>query len=384
MPTVWNWQLNRTMTYEYAESRPTRQVSAVFDINKCIGCQTCTMACKTTWTSGKGQEYMFWNSVETKPWGSYPLGWDVRILDQVGPAAWDTSASPPRFLGKTIFEAAPTGERVVGWMPEDLDWAYPNRGEDETNAPIDQGLHYLSIPHAIWNFYLARICMHCTYPACLAACPRKAIYKRKEDGIVLIDQQRCRGYRECVRACPYKRAMYNHVTRVSEKCIFCYPAVEKGFWPRCMRNCIGKIRLVGYVHTPDQADPENPIDYLVHVRKVALPLYPQLGLEPNIYYIPPIHADLRFLRQMFGPGADAAVATYRRMHENPGSDPVLRAVLLLCVSTDRILTKFRLDGNEAIGYDVEGAEVVRVPLEEPVHVREFYDPARDVYRHNIT
>ncbi len=384
MPNVWNWQLNRTMTYEYAESRPTRQVSAVFDINKCIGCQTCTMACKTTWTSGKGQEYMFWNSVETKPWGSYPLGWDVRILDQVGPAVWDTSANPPRFLGKTIFEAAPTGERVVGWMPEDLDWAYPNRGEDETNAPIDQGLHYLSIPHAIWNFYLARICMHCTYPACLAACPRKAIYKRKEDGIVLIDQQRCRGYRECVRACPYKRAMYNHVTRVSEKCIFCYPAVEKGFWPRCMRNCIGKIRLVGYVHTPDQADPENPIDYLVHVRKVALPLYPQLGLEPNVYYIPPIHADLRFLRQMFGPSADAAVATYRRMHENPGSDPVLRAVLLLCVSTDRILTKFRLDGNEAVGYDVDGAEVVRVPLEEPVHVRDFYDPARDVYRHNIT
>ncbi|MFA5896227.1 MAG: 4Fe-4S dicluster domain-containing protein [Thermoplasmata archaeon] len=384
MANVWNWQLNRSMTYEYAESRPETQVSAVFDINKCIGCQTCTMACKTTWTSGKGQEYMFWNSVETKPWGSYPMGWDVRILDKAGPAAWDEVTSPPTFRGKTIFEKAPEGDRVEGWLPQDMDWAYPNRGEDETNGPIDDSLHHLAIPQAIWNFYLARICMHCTYPACVAACPRKAIYKRKEDGIVLIDQERCRGYRECVRACPYKRVMYNHVTRVSEKCIFCYPAVEKGIQPRCMRNCIGKIRIVGYVHPPDRADPENPIDYLVHTTKVALPLYPQLGLEPNMFYIPPIHVGAEFLRQMFGPRADHAVQVYKNMHENPGSNPTLRAVLLLCVSTDKILGKFKLIGSEAVGYDVNGTEVVRVPLQEPTYTRDFQDPAIGVTRHNIT
>ena len=382
MPRVHNWQLNRMMNYEYAESRPTKQVSAVFDINKCIGCQTCTMACKTTWTSGKGQEDMFWNSVETKPWGSYPLGWDNRVLDLQGVQAWDTSMDPPTFLGKTLFEKAPPGERVLGWRPEDQDWANPNRGEDETNAPIDDSLHHLSLPHAIWNFYLARICMHCTYPACVAACPRKAIYKRKEDGIVLIDQERCRGYRECVRACPYKRSMYNHVTRVSEKCIFCYPAVEKGIWPRCMRNCIGKIRIVGYVNKPEDADPENPIDFLIHVKKLALPLYPQLGLEPNIYYVPPIHSDMNFLKQMFGPGAPQAVKTYQDIRQ--GLEPELRAVLLLCVSTDRILGKFALQGNEAVGYDTNGVEVVRVPFVEPTHVRPFQDTARGVYRHNTT
>jgi len=382
MADVRNWQLNRTMAYEYAEARPQKQMSAVFDINKCIGCQTCTMACKTLWTAGKGQEYMFWNSVETKPWGSYPLGWDVQILDKAGPAVWDTATDPPTLRSRTIFENAPAGERVEGWRPEDIDWAYPNRGEDETNAVLEPADHHLSIPHAIWNFYLARICMHCTYPACVAACPRKAIYKRQEDGIVLIDQERCRGYRECVRACPYKRVMYNHVTRISEKCIFCYPAVEMGIQPRCMRNCIGKIRTVGVINQPERADPANPIDFLVHVKKVALPLYPQLGLEPNMFYVPPIHADPKFLRQMFGPQADAAVETYKRMRQ--GLEPELRAVMLLAVSTDKILGRFELQGADAVGFDVQGAEVVRVPLQEPAVVRPFYDSAQGVFRHNIT
>jgi len=382
MPQVQNWQLNRSMDYQYPEARPTRQVGAVFDINKCIACQTCTMACKTTWTSGKGQEYMFWNSVETKPWGSYPLGWDVEILDRQGAQPWDTSTDPPTFRGETLFEKAPPGERVEGWRPEDEDWAHPNRGEDETNAPIDPSLYHLTIPHAIWNFYLARICMHCTYPACVAACPRKAIYKREEDGIVLIDQERCRGYRECVRACPYKRSMYNHVTRISEKCIFCYPAVERGIMPRCMRNCIGKIRMVGYIHRPSEADPENPMDFLVHTKRIALPLFPQFGLEPNIYYVPPINAPERFLEQMFGPGVAEAVRLYNRMRE--GLEPELRAVFLLCVSTDKILHRFALDGSEAVGYDGNGIEVVRVPLQEPAVVRPFLDPANAVYRHNTS
>ena len=80
--------------------------------------------------------------------------------------------------------------------------------------------------HRVWFFHLARICNHCTYPACLASCPRQAIYKRPEDGIVLIDQERCRGYRKCVEGCPYKKAMYRGTTRTSEKCVGCYPRIE--------------------------------------------------------------------------------------------------------------------------------------------------------------
>lgn len=380
MAQVFNWHLGRKMEYPYSENRPDRQFSAVFDVNKCIACQTCTYACKTTWTSGKGQEYMYWNNVETKPWGSFPMGWDVKALDLLGAQKW---AANGVFDGKTIFEGAlGTPHRALGYIPKDRDWAHPNRGEDETNGLIDPAKYYMMLPHAIWQFYLARVCNHCTYPACLAACPRKAIYKRKEDGIVLIDQQRCRGYRQCVRACPYKKAMYNHITRVSEKCIFCFPAVEKGEWPRCMRNCIGKIRMVGYLNQPDKANPENPMDFLVHTKKVAVPLFPQYGTEPNVLYIPPIHVPDEFNRQMFGPAALKATETYRNMRA--GKEPELRGLLLLFVSTNKILSKFSVTADEAIGYDEKGADVVRVPLTEKPVKREFYDSTRNVYRHNMT
>ena len=78
---AYNWQLKREINYPYEVKRPKRQFAVVMDLNKCIACQTCTVACKTTWTPGRGQEYMLWNNVETKPYGFYPLGWDVRLLE---------------------------------------------------------------------------------------------------------------------------------------------------------------------------------------------------------------------------------------------------------------------------------------------------------------
>lgn len=148
--------------------------------------------------------------------------------------------------------------------------------------------------HKTWFFYLQHICNHCTYPACVAACPRKAIYKRPEDGIVLIDQERCRGYRKCVEACPYKKSKYRPTTRTSEKCVGCYPRIEgldemsdgQPMETRCMTACIGKIRMQGLVDTDPNTgdwieDPKNPLYYMVKIAKVALPLYPQFGTEPN-------------------------------------------------------------------------------------------------------
>ena len=84
MAKVYNWQIGREMDYPYEGKRPEKQFAMIFDTNKCIACQTCTVACKTTWTPGRGQEYMYWNNVETKPYGYYPLGWDVNILDKLG------------------------------------------------------------------------------------------------------------------------------------------------------------------------------------------------------------------------------------------------------------------------------------------------------------
>jgi nitrate reductase beta subunit len=372
---VYNWQIKRETTYPFEGVRPKKQFAAVFDINKCIACQTCTMACKQTWTTGKGQEYMFWNNVESKPYGFYPLGWDVRLLDMLGPQRWEGD----RYVGKTIFEAAPRGKVTEGYLPEEYDYSYPNVGEDEPLGEVGHG-DYITIPHRIWHFYLARICNHCTYAACLSACPRKAIYKRPEDGIVLVDQSRCRGYKECVRACPYKRVFFNKVTGISEKCIACYPKVEKGLQTQCITTCIGRIRLNGWIHTPEEADPENPLDYLVHIKKVALPLFPQFGLEPNVYYIPPVHVSGPYLKQMFGPGVEDATKAYRAAHQ----DNTLLGVLTLFGSAEQWVEKFNVAKGVAAGYDANGKEIVKVPIKEPVYIRPYYDEKLQVYRHNIT
>jgi nitrate reductase beta subunit len=375
MARVNNWQLGRTMSYWYAENRPKRQFGAVFDINKCIACQTCTLACKTTWTSGRGQEYMLWNNVETKPYGSYPLAWDLELLKQLGPQTWEGGV----YGGRTVFESAPPGERVLGWMPQSIDYAYPNVGEDETLGKIDKGAA-MSLPQQIWMFYLARICNHCTYPACLASCPRSSIYKREEDGIVVLDQERCRGYQECVRACPYKKVYFNPSTGTSEKCIACFPKIEQGIQPQCFVNCIGKIRLQGWINPPASAREDNPIDYLVHVRKLALPLYPQFGLEPNVYYVPPINVPPAFLTQMFGPGAAAAIETYR----NARNDRTLMGLFALFGSTERTIPFFRIQGDYALALDDDRREFARVPIFEPVHIRPADDRLYQIMRSNTT
>jgi nitrate reductase beta subunit len=373
MARVYNWQIGRQMSYWYPEARPKKQFAAVFDINKCIACQTCTLACKTTWTSGAGQEYMLWNNVETKPYGSYPLAWDVRLLNSLGSQKWQGN----KYAGQTIFEAAPAGERALGWKPVPEDYSYPNTGEDDCTGQVDRGAS-LSLPHLNWFFYLARICNHCTYPACLAACPRGSIYKRPEDGIVLLDQGRCRGYQECLRACPYKKSFFNAMTGVGEKCIACYPKIEQGLQPQCFLNCIGKIRLTGFISEPGKARADNPIDYLVHIKKVALPLFPQLGLEPNVYYIPPLQASLPFLKQMFGPGAEAALKTYR----SASRDPDLAGLLCLFGSTESIVHRWSRQGETITGKDEKGAAVVRVPLNEPLHIRAAFDPKFHIIRTN--
>ncbi len=82
-----------------------------------------------------------------------------------------------------------------------------------------------------YYFWLPRICNHCSNPACLQACPRGAIYKRKEDGIVLVDQERCRGSQYCVRACPYGKVFFNAVTQRQRNVSCVIPGWKRGFLP---------------------------------------------------------------------------------------------------------------------------------------------------------
>ncbi|MEK7757651.1 MAG: 4Fe-4S dicluster domain-containing protein, partial [Planctomycetota bacterium] len=332
MAEVYNWQIGRKMAYVFEEAHPQKQFAAVFNINRCIGCQTCTGACKATWTFSKGQEAMWWNNVESKPYGGFPQHWDIKILQMLDnahqsagkKAEWDTKGVNDQspygvYNGMTITEAAAPEQQALGYIPPDTEWRAPNFYEDTSTGykgdKLGISTEGASLPeHQTWFFYLQRLCNHCTYPACAAACPRKAIYKRPEDGIVLIDQARCRGYRKCVEQCPYKKTMYRGTTRTSEKCVACYPRVE-GDDPlsdgvpmetRCMAVCPGKIRMNGLVDIADDGSwaetPNHPLYHMIKVERVALPLYPQFGTEPNIYYIPPRWAPRAYLRQMFGPG----------------------------------------------------------------------------------
>jgi nitrate reductase beta subunit len=423
MAQVYNWQIGRSMHYPLEEAHPQWQFAFVFNINRCIGCQTCTMACKSTWTFSRGQELMWWNNVETKPYGGYPQHWDSRLLDLLeranpGKQTWSVRNVDPQtspygtFEGMTIFDAAAqrpdlTGgpQAALGYLPDDDEWRSPNIHEDTpTGAVFDRPDQYggsARLPeHHVWFFHLARICNHCTYPGCLASCPRNAIYKRPEDGIVLVDQSRCRGYRKCVEGCPYKKVMYRPTTRASEKCVGCFPRIE-GRDPalspegdpceaRCMAACVGKIRLQGLVRIDAAGqwahDPQNPLYYLIRERRVALPLYPQFGTEPNGFYIPPRWVPRAYLVQMFGPGVDAALEQYSC------PDRELLAVLQLFRVQQQVVFRFEIqrgpkigesqvtmpDGSTrvqelyndtVIGFNKSGREVARVTIEEPRFAR---------------
>jgi len=375
MPKRQNWHIGREMTYPYDAPLPQKQVAYIFDTNKCIECQTCTIACKNGWTSGKGQEIIFWNNVETKPYGSYPMAWDLKLLEKRKPAQWQGG----KLKSETIFEDHGLLDPPTGHLPLASDYTSVNLGEDDISGNVGRGEHFDGV-HPMWMFYLARICNHCTHPACVAACPRQAVYKREEDGIVLIDQERCRGYQECVKACPYKKSFFNLISRVSEKCIGCFPRVEKGEVALCVEGCVGKIRMHGFLTTQNKPREDNPLDYIIKIRQLALPLYPQFGTEPNVYYIPPVHVPDGFLEQIFGPNVEKAKTMYRNLKE----DKQLLGALLLFGASQRMIDKFKVQGDEVIGWDIDGKEVARVPFVEPTVVRDAYDKKFDAYRHNTT
>ena len=293
-----------------------RQISMVLDLNKCIGCQTCTSACKLMWTNRNGREYMYWNNVETMPGKGYPRDYQKMGggFDQDG--ALKLGQQPSMDDYGVPWEYNYTEALMTGTDP----WLRPNvKPTWGANWDEDQGEG--EYPNSYY-FYLPRLCNHCANPACLAACSRNAIYKRQEDGIVLVDQERCRGYRYCVNACPYKKIYFNEEVSKSEKCIFCYPRIEKGLATACARQCVGRIRWIGYLD-----DVNGPIHTLVNKYKVALPLHPEWGTQPNVFYVPPSsppkfgkngeeldepRVPLAYLESLFGSGVKDALETVKR------------------------------------------------------------------------
>lgn len=290
-----------------------RQLAMVMDLNKCIGCQTCTVSCKTQWTNRNGREYMYWNNVETKPGAGYPVKWEEmgggfdaqgNLQDGIVPSKYADYGVPWDYNLEDLehgaaLEAQQNPQVGPNWDEDVGDGEFPNS----------------------YFFYLPRICNHCSNPGCLAACPREAIFKRDQDGIVLVDQKRCEGLRYCIAGCPYKKIYFNPKLFKSEKCIFCFPRIEKGLPPACAHQCVGRIRFVGYLD-----DKEGQVYKLVHQYKVALPLHAEYGTQPNVFYVPPLPGPQKFdkngkpiegseripiayLESLFGPDTRKALAT---------------------------------------------------------------------------
>jgi DMSO reductase family type II enzyme iron-sulfur subunit len=331
-----------------------RQVAMVLDLNKCLGCHTCTIACKKLWNQDEGTAYSYWNNVETLPGVGFPKNWDqaggrsptgevkrgiVPDLDADYGRAW-------KYKHATVI--ATDSKKDPEWLkPEGNPKWGANWDEDEGAGQYPENNHY---------FYMPRLCNHCTHPACLDACPRSAIDKRQEDGIVLVDQDKCHGYRFCVEACPYKKIYFDPIREVATKCIFCMPRVEVGVAPACARQCPGRLRFVGYLD-----DEDGPIWKLVNKWKVALPLHPEYGLAPNVFYVPPMsppqldaagkttgkpRIPLEFLEQLFGKGVLAAqnIVEDERAKRKAGKPSELMDLLIAYDWNDN----FKLDGKREV------------------------------------
>ena len=376
--------------------KPMAQMGMVMNLDKCIGCHTCSVTCKQAWTNRAGVEYVWFNNVETRPGLGYPRrhedqerwkgGWTLNrrgrlqlkaggrlkklfgifaspiqpeLEDYYEPWTYDYETLVNAPLGDDFPVARPksliTGEDTkITWS---ANWD-DNLGGSTTHGhedPVVEKVRRESEEkirfelEQTFMFYLPRICEHCLNPSCMASCPSGAIYKREEDGIVLVDQDRCRGWRQCVTGCPYKKIYFNHKTGKAEKCTFCYPRIEVGLPTVCAETCVGRLRYIGLVlydadkvtaaaSVPDEQDiydefldvildpndpevqaaaraegiPEDwmdaarrsPVHALINTYGVALPLHPEYRTMPMVWYVPPLSPVVDLLKDQGHDGED--------------------------------------------------------------------------------
>ncbi|HEU4759600.1 MAG TPA: 4Fe-4S dicluster domain-containing protein [Dehalococcoidia bacterium] len=256
-----------------------RQLAWVFDLNKCIGCQTCSVACKVLWAEEEGTEQMWWMTVNTQPGRGTPRDWET-----MGGGYQDGQLQLGHLPARDEFGGGWTynyDEVLRGGKGRSVHLSRINDGSRwGPNWDEDEGGGEWPNPY---YFYLPRLCNHCTLPSCVEACPHDAMFKRSEDGLVLRNEDLCQGAQLCAQACPYKKIYFNRMRNVSQHCIGCFPRIEKGVAPACVRQCPGRAAFIGFLD-----DNTSAVSRLVNEWKLALPLHPEFGTLPNVYYVPPL------------------------------------------------------------------------------------------------
>jgi tetrathionate reductase subunit B len=195
------------------------------EIDKCIGCNRCVVACKAE------------NGVPDEPY--YFRTWVER------------------------YSVLANGEVEVECISVD-----PGKQQEEPPAEKRD---------VVRSFFVPKLCNHCAHPPCVQVCPVGATFAT-QDGVVIVDRERCLGCRYCIQACPYGARFLNPNTKTADKCTFCYHRVVKGLMPACVEVCPTGARVFG--------DLRSRASRLVRMQRMSKihVLKPDLNTKPKVYY----------------------------------------------------------------------------------------------------
>lgn len=235
------------------------QLALIIDLNVCVGCSACVTSCKE------------WNTS--------------------GPAGFMSDDNP--------YQKDPTG-------------TFFNRVQtyEVGEFPKTETVHF------------PKSCLHCEEPPCVPVCPTGASYKREQDGIVLVDYDKCIGCKYCSWACPYGAREIDEHQKVMKKCTLCVDRIydeslpESERKPACVLACPTNARLFGDVH-----DPDSHVSNLIR-EEGGYPLMPEWGTQPSNHYLPrrktrfTIHKD-ELVR------VDNPLNKEQKQHHDPVSEPTL-------------------------------------------------------------
>ncbi|HLI18205.1 MAG TPA: 4Fe-4S dicluster domain-containing protein [Rhodanobacteraceae bacterium] len=239
-----------------------KKLGLVIDLDICVGCHACAVACNE-WNDGGD----FGPLPDDEPYGEDPHG------------VWFNRVHSYEIAGLGTGDWGPAKANATGDSPT-----------PSPQPPVPQMVHF------------PRSCLHCETPDCVTVCPTGASYKRADDGIVLVDEDKCIGCQLCAWACPYgarEIALPHPKTSTSDagrkdskrgtmqKCTLCVDRIynetldERDRQPACVMACPTRARMFG-----DLGDPDSDVSKVVADRG-GYALMPEFGYRPVNRYLPP-------------------------------------------------------------------------------------------------